>query len=448
MMQIHSRNLRRFCGFCAGILALAASSVPVACAKAGSQILAYQSAASEPVAVLDPVAVLGQSAASESVAVSNPSSVSGQSAASEPVAVLDPSAVSGRSAVPEPLALSNPSSVSCRSAVPEASIDSASSSASRALTSIASASNSVSNSVSTSATTPRSLSRSSAKKNAALVSNLVERPKRPLFVALKVEQLAEPTRELAEALDILPLLREVNDPGGSVSPERKAEIRQKILETVLESYFDVASIQGEAEKEKGDLEALRQNLIDKRDRSIEINNAVNFIASGTLNTVGSVLGFAKNALPFPGNFNQMLSGVVSAGMSTYSLKQAAGGKTKAPGSPTVVAELFGRPVDRRTRYPESVWRFLHSYSYDHPDRTRVAQLEDYWIKRKWLEPHGSKNEQAKLDLVCGVESARKAMTIDDLTDQINIISDIAAVSSLMAHHLRDLLLMIDSDVLN
>ena len=416
MMQIHSRNLRRFCGFCAGILALAASSVPVACAKAGSEILAYQSAASEP------------------------------------VAVLDPSAVSGRSAVSEPVAVSNPSSVSGRSAVPEASIDSATSSASRALTSIASASNSasnsVSNSVSTSATTPRSLSRSSAKKNAAPVSNLVERPKRPLFVALKVEQLAEPTRELAEALDILPLLREVNDPGGSVSPERKAEIRQKILETVLESYFDVASIQGEAEKEKGDLEALRQNPIDKRDRSIEINNAVNFIASGTLNTVGSVLGFAKNALPFPGNFNQMLSGVVSAGMSTYSLKQAAGGKTKAPGSPTVVAELFGRPVDRRTRYPESVWRFLHSYSYDHPDRTRVAQLEDYWIKRKWLEPHGSKNEQAKLDLVCGVESARKAMTIDDLTDQINIISDIAAVSSLMAHHLRDLLLMIDSDVLN
>lgn len=412
MMQIHSRNLRRFCGFCAGIVALAASSVPVACAKAGSEILTYQSTASDPVAV------------------------------SNPVAVLDPSAVS------EPVAVSNPSSVSGRSAVPEASIDSASSLASRALTSIASASNSVSNSVSTSATTPRSLSRSSAKKNAAPVSNLVERPKRPLFVALKVEQLAEPTRELAEALDILPLLREVNDPGGSVSPERKAEIRQKILETVLESYFDVASIQGEAEKEKGDLEALRQNLIDKRDRSIEINNAVNFIASGTLNTVGSVLGFAKNALPFPGNFNQMLSGVVSAGMSTYSLKQAAGGKTKAPGSPTVVAELFGRPVDRRTRYPESVWRFLHSYSYDHPDRTRVAQLEDYWIKRKWLEPHGSKNEQTKLDLVCGVESARKAMTIDDLTDQINIISDIAAVSSLMAHHLRDLLLMIDSDVLN
>lgn len=298
------------------------------------------------------------------------------------------------------------------------------------------------------ASSASSASLSSRKKTARVVSSLIDRPKRPLFVPLKIEELTEPTRELAEALELMPLLREVNEPSGTLSPERKSEIRQQILETVLESYFDVASVQGEAEKERGDLEALRQTLIDKRDHSIEVNNAVNFIASGTLNTIGSVLGFAKNALPFPGNLNQMLSGVVSTGMSTYSLKQASGGKTRGSGSPTIVAELFGRPVDRRTTYPESVWRFLHSRSLDHPECTRVEQLEKYWISRDWLEPHGSKKEQAKLDLVCGVESARKAMTIDDLTDQINIISDISAVSSLMAHHLRDLLRMIDSDVLN
>ncbi len=293
-----------------------------------------------------------------------------------------------------------------------------------------------------------SKSRSRVSKTAPGVSNLVGRPKRELFVPLKIEELTEPTKELAEALEIMPLLREINEPNGKLSLERKSEIRQKILETVLESYFDVASIQGEAEKEKGNLEALRQVLIDKRDRGIETNNAINFMASGTLNTIGSVLGFPKNALPFPGNFNQMLSGVVSTGMSMYSLKQSAGGKTRGASSPTVIAELFGRPVDRRTTYPESVWRFLHSRSLDHPECTRVELLENYWISRQWLEPHGSKKEQAKLDLVSGVESARTALTIDDLTDQINIISDISAVSSLMAHHLRDLLRMIDSDVLH
>jgi hypothetical protein len=278
-------------------------------------------------------------------------------------------------------------------------------------------------------------------------SNLVDRPRRELFTALKVDELSPPTRELAESLEVLPLLRELNDAKDHLSLERKTEIREQIIETVLESYFDVAAIQGEAEKERGGLEALRQVLMDKRDKGIETNNAINFMASGTLNTIGSVLGFSTTAPPFPGNFNQMMSGVVSTGMSMYSLKQGAGGKAKAEGNSTVISELFGRPINKRTTWPESVWRFLHSRSLDHPDRTRIEVLEDYWISRQWLEPHGSKKEKRKIDMVCGVEEARRAVSIDDLSDQINIINDISATTSLMAHHLRDILRMVDSDVI-
>lgn len=278
-------------------------------------------------------------------------------------------------------------------------------------------------------------------------SNLVDRPKRELFRALQVDELSPPTRELAESLEVLPLLRELHDSKDQLSMARKNEIREQIIETVLESYFDVAAIQGEAEKERGSIEALRQILMDKRDKGIEVNNAINFMASGTLNTIGSVLGFSTTAPPFPGNFNQMMSGVVSTGMSMYSLKQGAGGKAKAEGSSTVIAELFGRPVNKRTMWPESVWRFLHSRSLDHPDRTRVEVLEDYWISRGWLEAHGSKREQRKIDMVCGVEEARRAVSIDDLSDQINIINDLSATTSLMAHHLRDILRMVDSDVI-
>src|SRR5690606_20319241 len=138
-------------------------------------------------------------------------------------------------------------------------------------------------------------------------------------------------------------------------------------ETILESYLDAASVQAEAEREEDNLEALRQNLMVRRDQKIEINNATNFITSGALNTVGSALGFSENISPFPGNFNQMLSGVVSAGMSTYALRQARGSKIHGLGAPTIVAELFGRPTDHDTTYPESVWRFLHGKSIEDPE---------------------------------------------------------------------------------
>lgn len=142
----------------------------------------------------------------------------------------------------------------------------------------------------------------------------------------------------------------------------------------------------------------------------------------------------------------MLSGVVSTGMSTYALKQASGGKTRGQGSPTLIAELFGRPTDSRTEIPESVWRFLHGHSLDKPEKLRVQVLEEEWIEHKHLEPHGSAREKMKIDLVCGVSMSKKAMTVDDLNDQISMISELGGMVARMTRHLRDLLRLIDTDI--
>lgn len=276
-------------------------------------------------------------------------------------------------------------------------------------------------------------------------SRLVQRPHRELFHVVKVHTLSAQTRDLAEKLEILPLLEELYHKP-VVSNERQAALRAKILETVLEAYFDAASVQAEADREQGLLTAVQDTLEQRRDRAIEYNNATNFIASGTLNTIGSILGFTDDISPFPGNFNQMMSGVVSTGMSTYSLKQQSGSKTIREGNPTVLAELFGRPTNAETTFPESVWRFLHSSLHDSSGLTRAQALERNWIKRGHLEPHNSKREKLKLDIVCGVAVNSKVMTLDDLSDQISMIDDVSTVAELMTHHLRDILFSIDSDV--
>ncbi len=280
----------------------------------------------------------------------------------------------------------------------------------------------------------------------ALESQLVDRPRRPLFAALTIRTMPPATMEVAELLEVMPLLNELYDGDHAPSPGRKAVLRGKIQETLLESYFDAASVLAECEREQGHLESLRETLLSKRDHNVELNNATNFIASGSLNTVGSILGFTNKLPPFPGNLNQMLSGVVSATMSTYALKQNNGGKIRMPARPTILAELFGRPTNERTGYPESVWRFLHGHSIDEPELTRIQVMEKNWIQRKQLEHHGSKRETSKIDLVCGVGSTSKAMTLDDLSDEIAMITDVSAVSDLLVHHLRDLQRMIDSDI--
>lgn len=277
-------------------------------------------------------------------------------------------------------------------------------------------------------------------------SNLKERPRRTLLPFVGLTDLTPADRELAEQLEIWQLLLELHNKENPPNAERKIVLRNKIRETVMESYFDTVSFEAEAEREQAVLVTLRDAVTALRDRKVDINNAVNFIASGTLNTVGSVLGFSDQYPAFSGNLNQMLSGVVSTGMSGYALKQTTGGKVQGKGSPTVIAELFGRPTDDRTSYPESVWRYFHCKSIDIPDKTRAQELEDYWIEKKHLEPHGSRREALKLDFVSGVALKGRSMSINDLNDQIAMIGDISAAAARMARHLRDLLAMVDSDL--
>lgn len=279
-------------------------------------------------------------------------------------------------------------------------------------------------------------------------SNLVDRPRRELLPAVSLDMLEPSTKLLAQQLEIWDEMQELHNKSAPISFERRAALVRQVSETILESYFDAMTVQAEADRELGNLEAVKDRMIAKRDRAVETNNGTNFIASGTLNTVGSILGFSGSTPPFPGNLNQMLSGVVSMGMSTYALKQQSGRKVAGEGRPTVLAELFGRPTDAHTAYPESVWRFLHSASPENLSKSRVQVLEEKWIMRDHLEDHGSKRERQKIDLVSGIGIKQRVMSIDDITDQMEMISDISSATSLMVHHLRDLLRLIDSDVLD
>lgn len=276
-------------------------------------------------------------------------------------------------------------------------------------------------------------------------SNLASRPTRTLFVPLKLSDSEPHTIEVAKQLEIWPYIQEIDSSLSTMSEERKTFIRHKIMDTVFEAFFDAASLEAEAEREKALFEALRRRLAERRDKGINTNNAINFMTSGTLNTIGSVLGFTSDISPFPGNFNQMMSGVVSTGMSMYALKQDAGPRSTNPGRPTVVAALFGRPVDEHTDYPESVWRFFHGPSTEKAGMSRAEVLEANWIEREWLEKPGSKRDKLKIDFVCGVPIKEKIITLDDITDQINIIADISSSASLMGHHLRDLMRVVDTD---
>lgn len=160
-------------------------------------------------------------------------------------------------------------------------------------------------------------------------SRLVTRPRQELLPKQSMDKLSPSTRELADRLELTEQLQLLYNPKSGLGKEEKMIIRMKVLETLLEAYFDAASLQGEANREIGRLNSQLEIMSSKRDRAVNLNNAANFILSGTLNTIGSILGFSASMPPLPGNLNQMLSGVVATGTwtkedaSTYPLLSAA-----------------------------------------------------------------------------------------------------------------------------
>ena len=280
-------------------------------------------------------------------------------------------------------------------------------------------------------------------------SDLATRPKRPLLAVVSMDKLSLATRELANDIEISPLLAELYDSERVLTPERVRDLRVKVRETITECYFDASSVQAEARREQVNLQAKLDAAQAKVNRAVNYNNAFNFLTAGSLNIVGASINFSPTVSPFPVTLMGLLSGAVSTTMSMYALKQVRGGKMHGQNQPNVLSELFGRPNDSKTTYPESVWRFLHEKSpRAATPMTRAQLLEQEWIDKGYLLKHGSRHAQAKLDFVCGVETEKKIATMSDLSDEINMLGDIEALAGLMHHHLRDLLALVDTDVLD
>lgn len=270
-------------------------------------------------------------------------------------------------------------------------------------------------------------------------TSLVNRPRRPLFGHRTVAKMNPYIREFAEQMGIMPMLQELADKQNPPGAFKAMALQNYIDDVILQTYFDAAAFMGEAEREQTRLESFRSRLVAARDKKVEINNAANFISSGTLNTVGSAISMPSRVDNVTSNINQLISGVVSTGLSSYALKQNHGGKTVGWSKPTVLAELFGRPTDMMTAYPESVWRFFHCSMPECSGMTRVQWLEQFWLDRKHIEPAGSRRLQRKLDIVSGVPSTLKDVTISDISDQIDMIADVEIVTSQMIQQLRNLL---------
>jgi hypothetical protein len=259
-----------------------------------------------------------------------------------------------------------------------------------------------------------------------------------------VPPISANAEQIAKALDILPLVERGRalaaecGAAGVISAEELA-LRQQITESVTIASLDVDGVLAEIDYERAEVSELKDRLSAARDRKVNVLTVGSIIVGTGSGVVGTAMQFST-PLAKAGDWISAVGGASGVVLSILALRQP--GREGTLGvAPNMLAPVFGRGVEVRSRYPNDVWTFLNTAPATDP-RVHIPwkdQLIDAWVKLGRIGPPDAAASQAKIDKVTSRISDHAKLSIDDLTDRNAMLMDLRSRLALMNRDLRDLL---------
>jgi hypothetical protein len=258
-------------------------------------------------------------------------------------------------------------------------------------------------------------------------------------------QAKENAEQVASILALEDLLGDVRalhtrTPCGSSMTAEELATRQQILEAVVTSSLEVDGTLGELESERARLFDLRAALASRRDRSLGLLNVANLVT-------GTGLGIAVNALQFSdstakvGDNIGIVSGIGSSALSVIGIRRQRGPLHSVGRVPNMLAQLFDRQPELNSYYAPAVLEYLHRSPApeDVPSGSRLDQLMGEWRHAGRIGSDGSpKSEQQIARLTSSLDRKTK-LSIDDISDRIAMLGDVAGRVGLMKRDLASLM---------
>jgi hypothetical protein len=222
-------------------------------------------------------------------------------------------------------------------------------------------------------------------------------------------------------------------------------LRQEILQSITASSLDVDSVISEIESEKSRLSEMRALLANRRDRSLGLLNVANLVT-------GAGLGIVTNALQFSDSTAQLGdqigvgSGVGSSVLSLFVLRWQRGPMHIVGSVPNMLAPLFGRRAELNAYYPPIVLAYLNSTPAGEgaDGSSRLDQLKSEWNQTGRLNDSGSNRTARQITKLTAGPHTKAKLSINDITDRIAMLNDVAARVALMKRDLAAVMRSIPS----
>jgi hypothetical protein len=232
-------------------------------------------------------------------------------------------------------------------------------------------------------------------------------------------------------------------PCGSLPTSEELATRQEILERATAASFEVDGVLAELNNEHARLFEMSSRLQGRRDRAVNLANIANLVT-------GTGLGIAVNAMQFSnstanaGDGLGVASGVASTVLSIVGLHLQHGPQGSVGRVPNMLAPLFGRQAGLNSYYPQPVLTYLHSVppGESPTNGSRLDQLMEGWTVDGRIGAPGSKNSEQQVARLTSGTGDNVRVSIDDLSDRMAMLSDVAGEVTLMKRDLADLLLSV------
>lgn len=238
--------------------------------------------------------------------------------------------------------------------------------------------------------------------------------------------LSPVARDMAEQLEIIPILRQLEsyesqpklDPSSEIE---RIKLKQNLTFKISVAQLQVRDVTAKIEHELAYINRLNGVLQDQRDKAIKLNSIENVVASGGISQMGNTLSYMTNQVP--NNTFQVIASTATIGLGAWALKKQQGGAHKMEPDPNMLAQIFNIPPDRNSTYAPFVWKYLNRPAVN-ARQTRLAALFDYWKKFDVIPKNlNTPQSRRRIAILTNTASNGRA-TIDVFNDRSDLLADL------------------------
>lgn len=270
---------------------------------------------------------------------------------------------------------------------------------------------------------------------------------------LATEELSEEAVELARLLHLLPQLRQLEqlrqyENAASVkSAERRESIRdlkEEIRDAIEQTRMEIDYCHAELFAEEAVHDELLTAYSQERDNSVYKSNIWSIRTNGALWALAEALSIPSYKQPrfsIPSGITGIMAGLVPTIFSTIALRQSKGTVVEREDRPNMLSKVFDFPVEARIDYPKSVWEFIHSVPPKSPaGDTRINLLIRQWKEDRNIRHFGLRNPKRELAVLTG--HGHQHLTMDDLADRCDMLTELDALIGFMNRPLLELMMAV------